>query len=169
MKWLLTCMLVVISFNMVRAEEYQSFEGLRIGQTLSEVEAVVTARGGVKLKDVPLPGILSALTTLVGVPPERVDIQLVVETNSVLEPAIAIVAFDKETGGVIWLSLYPRWLGLRPFGQRVTAELVSKKYGIDEMQPDRCENDICLVGQAATGEIIVITPNLNVRVYPSPG
>ncbi|MFZ5674360.1 MAG: hypothetical protein ACOZAM_15480 [Pseudomonadota bacterium] len=169
MKWLLTCWLLLAMSLEARAAEYQSFEGLMIGQTSEEIATVVDGRDGFKVKAFPLPEVPPALAAVIGRPADKIEIKLVVDATSQLEPAVAIVAFDGQTGGAIWLSLYPRWLGLGAFGQRVTAQLISQKYGVGEMQPDRCDNDICLVGQASTGEVIIITPASNVRVYPPPG
>lgn len=169
MKWLMTCLFMFAVSFQAQAADYQSFEGLMIGQTSGEVAKVVESRDGFKLKPFPMPEVPPTLAAVIGKPADQIDIKLIADGSSPLEPAVAIVAFDNQTGGAIWLSLYPRWLGLGAFGQRMTAQLIAQKYGVGEMQPDRCEDELCLVGQASTGEIIIITPASNVRVYPPPG
>lgn len=169
MKWLLTCFFLTVGPALTAAQGYADFEGLRIGQTINEVMEVAKNRSGVKIKELPMPDAIYSLAPVIGRPANEIDVKLIVETSTPLEPAVAMVAFDNKTGTVIWLSLYPRWLGLGAFGQGLAAELVSKKYGVGQMQPDRCETFFCLVGQAETGEIIMVTPASNVRVYPPPG
>lgn len=169
MKWLFTCFLVIVGPALAAAQEYIDFEGLKIGQTIEEVQAVVDGRGGLKLKGLPMPDAIHALAPMTGRPAGSIDVRLIVDAGSALEPAVAMVAFEKETGRTIWLYLYSRWLGLGSYGQRMTVELISKKYGIASMQPDNCETNLCFVGQAPTGEIIMVTPNSNIRVLPPPG